>query len=441
MKKKYYIQAFMLGVGLIFSACGKNSTENINESITEEQLGQNIAPTVSDETVENPFINYNPEQKIYFSCKNINMDIYMEGGLPVWEFVILSLEPLNEDEISISIPIETDYAVEITEMATTRTTDYLESMNDNSNKSYNGLPYYLYQCYRNTDWKKMYQLYEAAEEAEDCLQRISSNSLEYQELLDVIDEYYSYRDLYLSDYQSLKAEDLPKFYVYNVYIWLGATKIAPEAGDESVSQNKISESFQEIDIQIGNEVYTQNIGEIRLHTEYLSNEYGEVLGNVLRSASGESSYPYGDGMVDALIWTFTTKKDVTITDAYLLDEENLDIELLGTHVFLNGNTTIDFYWDLNSVLEIEEGTEVSIVGIWKDEYLMELEYGTRVYPVLKLESDGEKYTVTVERSMERNIAADKIWLYYAIVFDGLDVESYFDDYYRPVYETWREEWG
>ena len=102
-----------------------------------------------------------------------------------------------------------------------------------------------------------------------------------------------------------------------------------------------------------------------------------------------------------------------------------------------GQSEMDFYWDLKSEVTIEKGTYVILELFFRDPRLAELEYGGKLYPVMVYRKGDTSYSHQTELTLSRAGYVD-LWLRYAIVFEGLDAESYFQDYYRPIYESWRE---
>lgn len=462
MKFRFSRLTALLLSGLLLSGCAAPSSGHIDSEQNtnkpeDSSSSEMIALTPPAEDAKGSLVSYEPDRQVYFSCQNIDSDIYMNSSfMPNLRFHILSLQHVDPEEIQIFIPIQTEYAVLIEELSEIHTTEYLTSLNSEAGYA-NDFPYYLYQCYRGTDWKKMGQLYTAAEEASRRQSELEiagmSSDPEYAQLQKTIDEFHAYRDAYVEDFQALTPEDLPVFYDYSVQIFFGFNNIDLESYELSRGI-RVSEGFHTVDIQLGNALYTQEIGEIRLHTENLENIHQSHEDN-LQDFSGigieGKSYPWGDGTECETLTSFLAKKDLTITKLYFYES---DIKLPGAHIITSSapliltpdlyetsetttkDTSIDFYWDLKTPLNIPAGTYVTIDLIFQDPRLSQMEYGGRLYPVME-------YSVGTEtRIRQTEINLDRVslnsWLRYAIAFDGLDLESYFQDYYRLVYENWRE---
>lgn len=429
------------------------------ESTGSKQEESNDSNTSASES-KTLFGSQDPDRQPYFSCQNIDSDIYMNASImPGQSFTIFSLQPLDTEQIHVSVPVQTDYTVSVSEIdpGDVLTTEYLQNLGQPEGGHIflsTAFPYYLYQCYRETDWKKMTQLYKAAEEAEKSMNGLTSSDPEYARLQETIDSFRAYRDFYQEDFKALTAEDLPVFYLYTVQIFFGFS-------ETSENPVRVSERFQTIEIQIGEETYTQNIGEIRLHAEDfpegITSLFADTdhLKNLAGISSAIASYPWGDRVQCRSMYCFQALEDLTITGLYLYES---DLTLIGAHVttsdkspvFIQNegqnegsamtsvpNTSVDFYWDLTSPLDIPAETYVTIDLIFQDPRLAQLEYGGRFYPVMEYTAGTDSHAIQTEMILDR-LGYDNCWLYYAIVFDGLDMEPYFQDYYRPVYESWRE---
>lgn len=424
---------------MFFSACAMPTEQSESTSNNETRLNE----------VSNSYT----EQGVYFTCENIDTDIYlMNIGNISQKFLIFSLEPLNVEEVSIEIPIETDYVVSVAQLCDQQdilTTEYLDTKDDFETVSPNpyAFPYYLYQCYRGTDWGKMRELELALLEAE---QEDPWNTTEEQEALS------AYQNLYLEDYKAITKEDLPVFYVYSVDIWFALTDMS----GNSENPKMVSEKFQNITIQIGEEAYVQDIGEIRLHAEPMPEDIisfqsaSDNLKNFMGISSGKDTYPWGDGMMCETVQLFKALKDMTVTNLYLYES---DLKVIGAHVTTSNKplnnipsifdnesddpskeTTVDFYWDLKSPFPVSEGTYVSIDLIFQEPRLTQMRYGGRIYPVMEYSVKDGSYTIQTELTLDRQDLYD-VWLYYAISFGGLDMESYFNDYYHSINGSWKED--
>lgn len=396
-------------------------------------------------------------ERVYFTCKNWDSDIYLKNSLtPYQDFSIISLDKINLNEIEIVVPIQSSYAIMLIDENSPNIwkTDYeLNNNSDTTEKliSDETFPYYLYQCYRGIDWKKMKELYDKAQEAANLIKDWNgkTSDSEYVKWKEDIKQYDEYKNLYLKDYEALTSEVLPQFYVYTFRIFFGVSAKSYDeygfANEFESSKNVISESFKNIDIQIENISYTENIGEVRIWNELLPfpslNFSNSEHMKIEEISVGPTTDPWGDGTIQMADITFEAQRDLTLTKMYLYES---NITVLGTHIIISdkSGSSIDFYWDAESALDIEKGKTVTIELIIQDSRAMQLEYGARACPVIEYMVDSQLYKCVQEQNLDRwPVYRKGIWIRYATLFDGLgeQIQSYFDDYYRPIYETWREE--
>lgn len=488
--------AFIVGCGIPTSSSEtENETTNkteVSESTTEETTNVPNNATQGTEIIpvayEGDFFTWcDSEQKVYASCQNVDKDIYPDVMGGAYYFQIMSLEHVDPEDIEIILPIETDYFVAITEdteMRETKWQNYLR-YNEGAELGYmtvasstgEAYPYVLYHCYKGTDWNTMLELYLAAEKADNSKLEVilgggSTSNPVYQNANSIQEAYDLYNDQYRDAFKALTSDDLPLFYYYKVTITFGISNfeyITDDAGDivdVNITDGIVKmESLETIEIKMGEKTYRQNIGQIRIHDEdYLEFDelYGRYLydneeikyieGGIPSVVSNGGNYPWGNGIACIEDFNFRTMVDMTLTSCSLFAGP-CDVEILGAHVQAmdSNGTGIDFYWDLQSPVTLEAGKDVVIHIFFKDSDLGKMEYNTTFGFVLEYETDGKivqkNKMIEFDRYRNMQIAgysdysdSEEIgapWLRYAVIFDGLDMESYFNDYFRQVNETWR----
>lgn len=347
-------------------------------------------------TPRNPgssLIEYDPDRQIYFSCRNLDYDIYLDMSCtPFLSFWILSKDALNIDTIQADIPIQNRYSILYAECYD----EYLGqlSTDDAIENGYYIFRPYLYQCYWEKSW----------EDGEDSA--------------------------LLEAYSRLKPQDLPQFHVYYVTIMFEKTV----GGDEA---------FQDITLTIDGKDYPLHIGEIRLHEEATVNypiDWVLEDGGITSQTLMPYCYPqlYNDG-IDQLApaFAFTAAYDMELLDLYLLDP---NIEILDVRLVINSQkgTSMDFYWDRISPVYLEQGDQVMIYIYYRDERQASLDYMAKAWPVLDYKCEQGYYSAFTECTLCREL---NLYELYAIVFDGVDLESYYRDYYFPKYESWRQDYA
>lgn len=404
--KKYLKFLFVIVLAITVTGCGNadpgESLENsgVLESVptTPEQPGNSLVP-------------YEQELEIYFSCHNRDYDIYFgESCAPFLSFWILSRDALDMEDIQVDIPIQNGYSIFRAECYDEDLGHLLSEKEDDPIDTYFTFMPYLYWCYWGTQWSEIYEDPDAA----------TIRTKEGEEFL--LKEVYSL----------LKADDLPQFHVYHVNILLEET-----VGGEEV--------FREIDLTIGGETYHLNIGEIRLHEDPPLNypcdlgidESGGITSQTI-IVYGTPPMLYNDG-VDQLFpaFDFTVPYDMELLDLYLLDSEMeiLDIRLLVNSD--NGNS-MDIYWNTDDPIELAAGDRVQIYVYYRDERQKMLDYSAKAWVAMDYACQKGFYSAFSECTLQREM---NLYELYAIVFDGVDMESYYRDYYFPKNESWRQDYA
>ena len=384
MKK---ILVWLLVLMLFLTACSQSGDPDQTISIPHTPENP-LFPT--PENPGNSLIEYDPDRQIYFSCHNVDYDIYLDSSCaPFLSFWILSKDALNMDTLQADIPIQNRYSILYAEC-------YDESlgqlsMDDSIENAYIFRPY-LYQCYCEKSWG----------DGEDSA--------------------------ILEAYNRLKPNDLPQFHIYSVTIMFEKT-----VGGE--------EAFQDIILTIEGKDYPLHIGEIRLHEKAVLNYPDDQL---LDSSISLQSWSLGskamlyNGGIDQICpaFLFTAAYDMEILDLYLLDP-NIEILDVRMNIHSPNGTSMDFYWDMNSPVYLEQGDNVTIYVYYRDERQSCLDYTAKAWPVIDYRCENGYYSAFTEGTLYREL---NIYELYAIVFDGVDLESYYRDYYFPKYESWRQDY-
>lgn len=432
--KKGLLLCFILLSGLLLCACGEETAADPSASTSELSASEPntgtlpapevIAPTgPAAPSMEFP-VPYEPGREIYFTCENWDIDLYLRHSeVPNLRFKIISTEPVAKEDISVTLPIATGYTVDTMDISTE-----LSALSETGGY---GLPYFLYQIYQGTDWAGLAQMqkdaYEAAQQMYEMELGYDAEQLmesqEYQALEKIRLEAGEAENALLPYFRKLTPEDLPQFYCYTVRVDFSMENVVPE-------------SFQTINIDIGGKTYSQNVGEVRIHDGELPPSTD--VGIKLRSGaiSGIGASPWTDGReLGQNVFHFVAQEELRLTGASFYQS---DVALLGARVSIEGadGNAMDFYWDLETSIFVNEGDTVRIDLIYQDERMKAMNYGARLYAYLNYEANGQSETPRTEIDAVRMHLP---WLVYAIAFDGLDCGSYYRDYYYPLYESWRED--
>lgn len=384
--------------------------------------GEVILPT-TPENPGNDLIDYDPEREIYFFSGGNDFTIY-EGytTLPGYSLYIMSQNELDVSSIQLSVPVQSNYATSVKQLELMGT--------DDSGSLYHGFetvfPYELYQCYLGKDFarllalKKEYQQFQNAYESGECT---------WEEVNAAQKAYNDYQSAELDAYEQLTMADLPQFYLYMVSASFLDAFVADEA-------------FSRVELAIGDQSYQLDIGEVRLRKnmslpaelDWSRGDYNATHG-IFGSAWGPSVYNDGLHYVDCY-FSFTATEPMLLTEL-VLDNPNQRLEKVWVRIRTADGLQSHRQWDMSEPVEIYPGDIVRISIAYHHDNLSVLASRTKLWGFLIYEcADG-----TVCKISECDIHNGGINFYemYAIIFDGLDMESYYRDYYYPTYEPWRQE--
>lgn len=358
----------------------------------------------------NCLTTFDPEREIYFTCEDMNMDLdiyFWNTWRPAFDFYIISLDKLDMSSLKVTIPIESTYSVSSSQCNVWRGTEYAAEKQGlfDGRVNYNEcFPYYLYQVIRGVDFKRAFDLSKEMDKA----------------------EYYRFIDSELMSYQQLDEEDIPLFYAYKVSICFDY-------------ECKVAESFSEMVVSIEGKDYQFDIGEVslipddKINTMELSEEYWNEAGE---ASVGQLHYFYNDGLACAAsAFRVTPKEKMTLTG---LKAYGSDVGVLDIFVTIHSETPISFQWDGKSSIEINEGDMAEIDIIFREDEAQILGYNIQTFFELDFVTEAE--SACLMKAYVLSPCYTNVHELFAIVFMGVDMESYYRDYYYPIYEPWRSEY-
>lgn len=376
---------------------------------------------------------YDPERVVYFTCDGWDYDFYPNSSHCDIRFYILTKEEFALEDIQISLPLESAYTAE----------PYLEPLFHKPEKPedtyliYGGMPYYVYQTYQGVDWAEFADLWLEAEKAKLEIESkwpmgyfINEPPAEAVPLEQTIEAYSLALNANIEAYRGLTEDDLSDYYCY----------IASISFD---LDNLVEETCETIEFTIGGTTYTENIGQIRIHADNKpSAGTSRGMEKYLYTATFAQHDPWGGGLAHGAGHLFEAQDDLTILGFRI---EGMDAQVVGAQVTISQNgydglSTYDdayhsFKWNLEAPLEITDGCGVQLDLIISSPEWTQFEYGGFADIYLDYEVRGQQYSYRLPADMTRDRSA---WETAAIVFDNLDIASYYTDYYIPCAEQWRE---
>lgn len=414
-----------------------NQTSTVLPQFTIPQYTIPPVPTAPNIVPSQPGVDI-PDNGIYIHT-GINNSIYYLGsaGIVYYSFDIISRQQLDATQIGVSLPIQHSYNVSVSQIKLKGVADIMDDgLQPNC---YNTeFPYMLYLSYQGKDFKELTRLYweknrlyEVAKEYEAMLNNGQITREEYEAwtkpYLDALEAYKNYLSKEVEAYRSLKESDLPQFYVYTVTVTFDYT------------QKAIGETFTEIEVTIGDQVYQQPVGQITLRDRmelpaqldwYIDFENADdgILGG------GNGPEPYNGG-VHQINTYFHFKADrYKLLKRIVLDNPAHRLDRVWLRITTADGTVFEEEWDMREPYEVYPGDDVVVYISYEDDYKQNLGYTTKVYGYLEYESDGETYCKMSECYIGNSV---NLYIQYALMFEGMDLSDYYWDYYYPLFEPWR----
>lgn len=423
--KKILATVFAILVTFTLTSCA-TTIANTQPTITEISTAPKDIPKT--EVTEgfsvpaytgSPLVKVDPERKVYISLSNQDCDFFPNTFFAGINVTVLTTTHCNSNEISISIPMQTDYDYVISDISN-------ECHQLSVNGSTAGFSNYHYLYLQNIDWQEIGQMAVDAMCASEQLVSCTPDSEKYRDLMEISNRYYELMSTYQNQYEMMSETDIPTMYAYSIDIlFTGLHDPHAELYDETVST---------VDFIIAGECYTLDIGEWRFHTD-LPTELEQTHPGVKQSQVAIlaiTDSPYNGGFVrlpDAL--SFSAQKDISITGIRNIGSK---VDILGGKVQISNSTSnVDYFWDLQQPLFIDSGSDVSIELYLKDDRFSNYEVNCTLYLLMDYEIDGKSYMMTLPCKLDR---INNIWDSYFLALSGYDIGEYYTCFYVPQYENW-----
>ncbi len=382
------------------------------------------------------------QESIFFVAGNDHYDLYVDHSwIPGPEIILLSRENISTENIHVSLDVQAEYTVHVTKQETgTSLTTYDIYEEDGTREvtatsiNANDFPLYLYQTYAGMDWANVGKLYM---EYRSAMENHEAGKLDGDQVNAALSAYNYAATEYVSEYMELKIEDLPKFYEYLIQI--------------KIDNAEVAETLKSVQITINNTVYDVNIGEIYIRPSPGYSDCDDYLSFAMGSPLWLSCYPYGPGIEECQSNTYYAEMPVTITGLRFWENTLSTVDVLDVSVVLSDDVNgafdgagIEIKWDGETPIYVEQGKFITLVLTVQDDRMKEISYHSNLYPVIEFEHNGNLFELASEIPLYRYYS-DK-WLLYTIGLDGLDMESYFNDYYYVAVSNWRNKvsqntWG
>lgn len=405
MKKVVYLLCAAMLLSLL-AGC-QTEPAGIQPSGSTEPIGTRLQP----QNPGNDLIDYDPDRQIFFNSEAVFLDCYVGLSVPRFTMPIYSKTYIDPADISVSFPGDAPIRVEVTQVKGIEgKTEYTASEGDLPE---NLMRYYVYAAYRGGELP----------------------SLAEAKLVDKIR--FGIHDPLRAEYEAIEAGDLPEFYVYIVRVDLSEVPAPSE---------KTTWSLEKMDITIEGKTYEAKLGRVKLYhpnafgtggnTGIIPENCGVYIQNV--------SELYCNGIVKLPRICVTERVENAygaIVSTWMQDK---DSRILGAEVVIKdmaGNYRTGDLFDPESY-QIHSGESVYLDVIIQNEHadqlLNNIQYQLAVF-FQDRPFDFDDRPADAYIKMFTVISSTNTTHYenYAIIFDGVDMEPYYD-YYHENYLPWRK---
>lgn len=378
----------------------------------------NIAPE-SPENPGNSLISYDPDRELFILCQNINISFNNYTRMTFgFDIPILSKTPLDPSQISLELNTDYEYEVMVFETSTDSLWQTEITAGSAQTATFN---YYLYQCYRGTDFSAIAAKYLEMEIAQEVYREDPTNE-NFQKALALESQYLKMLDTELTAFQALTGDQIPHFYVYTLSVIF-----------EQLCEER--EVITEAKFTIGDTTYTEPVS-IVLEPDLPDIHYPWATGINSGMFMGYRPNLYSGGYATDIPFMFTSPVDMIVTDLYIMRDVG---QIKETRVTIESNgMKMDFYWDGEEPLLICKGDKVQIMIYFQSDIIDGISYAVNLQVGMDCEVDGKMVSYVSDVLLCSDIGQNYHDLY-AIIFEGLDMEDYWN-YYFHGREPWREKY-
>ena len=418
------------------------------EKVDSPQIRNTGIRPLPPEDPGSSLMEYDPDRQVYIGSENVYMDHYMGiTGAPYLDIPVYAKSPLGEQDeygylTNATVELLWDqfmvlfygeqYSCQVTRIAVPHKTEFMAGEDDAPESV---MPYYVYQAYRGGD---AYALADA---------RVNYVPRE------------GVTDPLRADFEALTAEDLPEFYVYNIRIQF-LDMPEPDEGSPWV--------LEKLKLTVDGKTYEGTFGGVRLfnRADCPDPKTVRTLPEYADTYTGSFSELYSDGIVKVLripvINRLDIEKDCTkeyapdleynyawIDGVWTLDEGSKVLAAYATVRDQDGQCYTFTVGDLENFDSVWPGESLYVDVVLENKHADKLLSNNHFQIVVSWchyalypSPDGPVSggcahldTYTVVSTTNTNHYEN-----YAIIFDGVDMEPYYD-YYFENYESWRKKYS
>ena len=385
---------------LLFTACSNQAQPSAKAASPGS-----LAPTANPEAQQDLALSY------YSEC---DYDLYGETVGSYQYFIdIISRNMIEIDNILVSVNIDN---------CNLSVLDITESMHWDMASGTNNLDFhdYIYDCYQgDMDWAKAFELYLESEQlGKDAL--TSPEAMEKSAA--ALEAFENYIHRYQENYNAIKESYMNSepFHLYRVYLNFDlAACTEPEV-------------LRQVSLTVEGKRYDLDVGEIRLHAafpESLGAGMEKNLGLTPITVGGDNSTPPWNDGIFSCNFDFQADSNLTLKNLSIYDRPDALLEHITPQCTAEDGFSIDTKWDGASELPIDAGQTVCVsFQTYLPEMAGKANFAGACYYILEYEAEGQPGYLVVPLGLCRERNPYELG---AELLDGVDVESYYREFYTP----------
>lgn len=353
-------------------------------------------------------VAYDPDRQVYFNAEAVYMDYYVGvAGVPYFDMLLYSKTYLRPSAISVSFPVDAPIKAEVTPVKGIKgKTEYTA---DEDDLPENVLRYYVYAAYRGGN---------PAALADAKI----TNKMNI-----------GVRDPLRAEYEALLPENLPDVYAYHIRVDLSQVP-EPEPG--------MPWTLETIRVTVKGQTYESKLGGVRLHNaeDFVSRSFSDAVTEQAGVYTANANELYSGGVVKlpriCIFHEDMEYDNANMLAAWMLEEDSRILKATLTVVDADGNEkTVDrlsqgltFYKGESVYLDLTIQNKNADQFLASNQYHLVIEtYDYTIYESAEAVRPGKNTSRVYTFVCAMNTCH---YENHAIIFDGVDMEPYYDYYYE-----------
>jgi len=415
---------------------GSETTAPTETTAPNETIPEEITIHLPDETP-------NVVNGVYATCENYNFTYYARHNSTDFGFTLITEKPLPEDAYIVLNDIQSECIVRITA--------------DNASEGISVIPQ-VYWFMQEPDkdwaahWSEMKPILEEINrltlQAYGADSRVGATIIDPAAARQLAVEEAKYADLFegkdgywkdeLGKWKDSNPE--PLCYSYNVSIIVKNVAKREQLKSMELIAGDMSRTITMENVwldvfALNQSAYSCNDVDTQTDWEFPANGYyseSSYLSKAFTLAVA-NQLPCDSGTYSLHTTKFIPKKDITFKGMYVYgDNSRVKVECAEFLIVDDQGNITKTVWTPGTDVTLHKGEKVAMQIYYKDPYTQLMNYNMNAVTILEYECEGELRQWNLRFFAKRGILAPELYLW---AFEGLDMKSYYEDYYVPHYYT------